>query len=493
MQFNTEINLLLKAHYPIIYISTFEEERLEYTLYKILKGYNTRSIYCWNFIDGYKGNVTNPKFAAKNPLQALELIENVGFNTPAIFILKDFNKFLFDISISRKVRNLLPVLKTQPKTIIILSAEIEIPKELNELVTILEFGLPNEKEIKYELIRLFKSIKKEYDNEFLEKMIRSCQGLSLEKIRRALSKSIAQFGSINANTIDLILNEKKQIISQTKILEFYNAKNYFKDIGGLENLKNWLKNRKESFSDKARIYGLPAPRGLLLIGIQGTGKSLTAKAIANEWKLPLLKLDIGRLFGGIVGESENRIRQMIQLSEALSPCVLWIDEIDKAFGEQTKSIDGGTTNRVLATFITWLSEKESNVFIVATANNFNMLPLEIIRKGRFDEIFYLGLPNKDEREKIFEVILTRLRPAYKNQFDIKVFSQKSIGFSGAEIEQAIIEGMHLAFNEKREFTNLDIIKGLEYIIPLSKIDSEKLKQSQNFASSGRIRLASEIE
>jgi SpoVK/Ycf46/Vps4 family AAA+-type ATPase len=343
------------------------------------------------------------------------------------------------------------------------------------------------------LIRLFKSIKKEYDNEFLEKMIRSCQGLSLEKIRRALSKSIAQFGSINANTIDLILNEKKQIISQTKILEFYNAKNYFKDIGGLENLKNWLKNRKESFSDKARIYGLPAPRGLLLIGIQGTGKSLTAKAIANEWKLPLLKLDIGRLFGGIVGESENRIRQMIQLSEALSPCVLWIDEIDKAFGEQTKSIDGGTTNRVLATFITWLSEKESNVFIVATANNFNMLPLEIIRKGRFDEIFYLGLPNKDEREKIFEVILKRLRPAYKNQFDIKVFSQKSIGFSGAEIEQAIIEGMHLAFNEKREFTNLDIIKGLEYIIPLSKIDSEKLKQSQNFASSGRIRLASEIE
>ncbi len=493
MRFDNELNLLLKAHYPIIYISTLEEERLEYTLHRVIKEYNSHSIYCWNFIDGYKGNVNNQKFAAKNPLQALELIENVGFNSPSVFIFKDFNKFLFDISVSRKIRNLLTILKTQPKTIVIIANEIEIPKELNEVITILEFSLPSEKEIKYELIRLSNTIKKEFANEFLEKLVRSCQGLSIEKIRRALSKSIAQYGTINNSSINLILNEKKQIINQTQILEFYDTKNYFNDIGGLENLKDWLKNRKESFSEEARVYGLPAPRGLLLIGIQGTGKSLTAKAISNEWKLPLLRLDIGRLFGGIVGESENRIRQMIKLSEALSPCVLWIDEIDKAFGEQNKSIDGGTTNRVLASFITWLSEKKSNVFVVATANNFNMLPLEIIRKGRFDEIFYLGLPNKDERKKIFKVLLSRFRPEKENKFDISLFGEKSIGFSGAEIEQAIIEGMHLAFNEKREFNDLDILKGLDYIIPLSKLENEKIKQSQNFASSGRIRLASKTE
>jgi SpoVK/Ycf46/Vps4 family AAA+-type ATPase len=313
--------------------------------------------------------------------------------------------------------------------------------------------------------------------------------LSIEKIRRALSKSIAQYGTINEATINLVLVEKRQIISQTEILEFQGTTTQFTDIGGLETLKNWLATRKESFSEKAKIYGLPAPRGLLLAGIQGTGKSLTAKAIANEWQLPLLRLDIGRLFGGIVGESESRVRQMIQLSEALAPCILWIDEIDKAFNEQTKGGDSGTTNRVLGTFITWLSEKKSQVFIVATANNFSVLPLEIIRKGRFDEIFFVGLPILNERQQIFNVFLTRLRPTQLNTFDLSLLAKKSEGFSGAEIEQAIVEGMLMAFNEKREFTTEDILLGLKQIIPLSQIEPERTKQLQDWAVSGRVRLA----
>jgi SpoVK/Ycf46/Vps4 family AAA+-type ATPase len=226
-----------------------------------------------------------------------------------------------------------------------------------------------------------------------------------------------------------------------------------------------------------------------LAGIQGTGKSLTAKAIANEWQLPLLRLDIGRLFGGIVGESESRVRQMIQLSEALAPCVLWIDEIDKAFSEQTKGGDSGTTNRVLGTFITWLSEKKSQVFIVATANNLSVLPLEIIRKGRFDEIFFVGLPLLEERKQIFEVFLKRLRPTQLSSFNLTLLSKKSEEFSGAEIEQAIIEGMLIAFNEKREFTTEDILIGLSQIIPLSQIEPERTKQLQDLVISGRIRLA----
>jgi SpoVK/Ycf46/Vps4 family AAA+-type ATPase len=286
-----------------------------------------------------------------------------------------------------------------------------------------------------------------------------------------------------------VLVEKRQIISQTEILEFQGTTSQFTDIGGLETLKNWLATRKESFSEKAKIYGLPAPRGLLLAGIQGTGKSLTAKAIANEWQLPLLRLDIGRLFGGIVGESESRVRQMIQLSEALAPCILWIDEIDKAFSEQTKGGDSGTTNRVLGTFITWLSEKKSQVFIVATANNFSVLPLEIIRKGRFDEIFFVGLPILDERKQIFKVFLTRLRPTQLNTFDLSLLAKKSEGFSGAEIEQAIVEGMLMAFNEKREFTTDDVLLGLKQIIPLSQIEPERTKQLQDWAVSGRVRLA----
>ena len=245
-----------------------------------------------------------------------------------------------------------------------------------------------------------------------------------------------------------------------------------------------------AFSEKAKLYGLPTPRGLLLAGIQGTGKSLTAKAIANEWKLPLLKFDIGRVFGGIVGESESRIRLMIQLAEALSPCVLWVDEIDKAFSEETKNGDSGTTSRVLGTFITWLSENQAQVFVVATANNFSVLPLEIIRKGRFDEIFFVGLPTLNEREKIFKVFLERLRPGKINKFQVEKLSKESEGFSGAEIEQAIIEGMHIAFNEKREFTNDDVLSGLKQIIPLSQIDPQRINQMQKWALSGRIRLAS---
>jgi ATP-dependent 26S proteasome regulatory subunit len=491
MRFSQELTLLIKARYPILYISSLEEDRVEYTIRKTIKANSNKAIHTWDFVEGYKTNLNNPRFAAKNPLQALELIEKLTSTTPAVFILKDFNKFLSDISISRKLRNLVGILKTQPKSLIILATEIEIPKELTDLITILEFTLPNSVEIKTELNRLFLSLEKTVEPEFLEILTRACQGLSIEKIRRALSKSLAKHGSINKETINLILIEKRQIISQTQILEFQDTNTQFNDIGGLENLKKWLDNRKQSFSEKAKLYGLPSPRGLLLTGIQGTGKSLTAKAIANEWNLPLLRLDIGRLFGGVVGESENRVRQMIQLSEALAPCVLWIDEIDKAFSDQAKNGDSGTTNRVLGTFVSWLSEKQAQVFIVATANNFAVLPLEIIRKGRFDEIFFVGLPTLSERKQIFKVFLQRLRPSQSSAFDLDVLSKNSDGFSGAEIEQAIIEGMHIAFNQKREFTNEDIVIGLNQIIPLSQIDPDRIKQIQSWALAGRIRLASQ--
>lgn len=489
MTFSKELNLLLKARYPVLYISTFEEDRVEYTIRKAIKSASNKAIYTWDFVEGYKTNPNNPRFASKNPLQALELVEKLTADTPAIFILKDFNKFLTDISISRKLRNLVRILKTQPKSLIIVATELEIPKELSDLITVLDFTLPTSIEIKNELLRLFESLNKTVEPDFLEVLIRACQGLSIEKIRRALSKSIAQYGTINEATINLVLVEKRQIISQTEILEFQGTTSQFTDIGGLETLKKWLATRKESFSEKAKLYGLPAPRGLLLAGIQGTGKSLTAKAIANEWQLPLLRLDIGRLFGGIVGESESRVRQMIKLSEALAPCVLWIDEIDKAFSEQTKGGDSGTTNRVLGTFITWLSEKRSQVFIVATANNFSVLPLEIIRKGRFDEIFFVGLPVLKERQQIFSVFLNRLRPNQLEDFDLALLAKKSEGFSGAEIEQAVVEGMLIAFNEKREFTTTDIVSGLKQIIPLSQIEPERTKQLQDWAVSGRVRLA----
>ncbi len=401
MKFNDELTLLLKARYPIIYINTIEEDRVEYVIRKTIKNTLNRSIYTWDFIDGYTNNPNNEGFAKRNPLQALELIERLTGETPALFLLKDFNRFLTDVSVSRKLKNLSRVLKLQPKTIIILSSEINIPKELQDLVTVLSFQLPNETEINQELNRLIDSLNLEITPQLLENLTRACQGLSLERIRRVLSKIIVTYKKIDDNSIALLLSEKKQIIRQTEILEYWSTDDNIQKIGGVDNLKEWLKKRKTAFSVQASNYGLPMPRGLLLVGIQGTGKSLTAKAIATEWQLPLLKLDVGKLFGGIVGESESRLRQMIQVAETLSPCILWIDEIDKAFSNSESKGDSGTSNRVLATFISWLSEKTKPVFVVATANNVELLPLEIISKGRVDEIVFLDLPQEQEREEIY--------------------------------------------------------------------------------------------
>ena len=284
--------------------------------------------------------------------------------------------------------------------------------------------------------------------------------------------------------------EKKQIIRQTEILEYWSSNENIQNIGGVNNLKKWLTKRKISFSIQASNYGLPTPRGLLLVGIQGTGKSLTAKAIANEWQLPLLKLDVGKLFGGIVGESEARLRQMIEVAETISPCILWIDEIDKAFSNVESKGDSGTSNRVLATFISWLSEKTKPVFVVATANNIELLPLEIIRKGRFDEIFFLDLPQENEREQIFKIHIQEFRPKTWQDFDYKKLAKLSDSFSGAEIKQSIIEGMYVAFYEKREFNTDDISQALTQLIPLSQLDTNQTLTLQRWAASGRIRLAS---
>ncbi len=490
MKFNDELALFLKARYPIIYINTIEEDRVEYVIRKSLKTNLNRSIYSWDFVDGYTNNPNNEGFAKRNPLQALELVERLNSETPALFLLKDFNRFVTDLSISRKLRNISRILKLQPKTIIIIGSDLNIPKELQDLVTVLQFQLPLENEISQELNRLVNSLNIKVESQLFENLTRACQGLSLERIRRVLSKIIATYKTIDKNSISILLSEKKQIISQTEILEYSSVDEKITNLGGLGNLKDWLKKRKTAFSLQASNYGLPTPRGLLLVGIQGTGKSLTAKAIANDWQLPLLKLDVGKLFGGIVGESESRLRQMINVAETISPCILWIDEIDKAFSSTESKGDSGTSNRVLATFISWLSEKTKPVFVIATANNIDLLPLEIIRKGRFDEIFFLDLPQKEEREEIFKIHLQEFRPNSWESFNYSKLAQLSDSFSGAEIKQSIIEGMYQAFYEKREFTTNDICTALKELIPLAHLESNQMVKLQKWASSGRIRLAS---
>ena len=305
-----------------------------------------------------------------------------------------------------------------------------------------------------------------------------------------MSKVIAKYGEIDKSSPNLILQEKKQIIQQTQLLEYCLNDKSLSDLGGLDNFKDWLELRSEAFSQDAIQYGLPYPKGLLLVGVQGTGKSVAAKIIANEWQLPLLRLDFGRLFASLIGQSEQRVRKMIEIAEALSPCILWVDEIDKAFAGAQSSGDSGTTSRVLATFITWLSEKTTPVFVVATANNIDMIPPEILRKGRFDEMFFLNLPTREEREAIFEVHLKKFRPDSIQNFQLPLLGQLSKEFSGAEIEQVVIEAMRLGFNENREFNNEDILISIQKLVPLARTKSKEIDLLKAWSESGNVTSAS---
>ena len=490
MNFGDEFSLILRACYPLLYIPTTEEERLEKVITQLSANLSNRNVYFWDFVEGYGDNPNNQGFGKRNPLQALEFIEKLPPQVGGIFVLRDFQRFLEDISISRKLRNLARTLKSQPKNIVVVAPLVNIPEELTEVFTVLDFPLPDREEIKQEISRLLAATGQSLEEKLLAELVRSAQGLSMERIRRVLTRAIASHGKLETADVELILEEKRQSIRQTQILDFYPATEQISDIGGLDNLKDWLQRRGGAFSEQARAYGLPNPRGLMLVGIQGTGKSLTAKAIAHNWHLPLLRLDVGRLFAGLVGESESRTRQMISLAEALAPCILWIDEIDKAFAGANSKGDGGTTSRVFGTFITWLAEKKSPVFVVATANNIQSLPPEILRKGRFDEIFFVGLPTESERKAIFEVHLSKLRPHNLSNYDLNRLAYETPAFSGAEIEQTLVEAMHIGFSQNRDFTNEDILEAASQIVPLAKTAQEQIQFLQNWAAAGKARLAS---
>jgi SpoVK/Ycf46/Vps4 family AAA+-type ATPase len=490
MAFNTEFALLIRARYPLIYIPTAEEERVEISIAQVGQQLENRPIYTWDFVDGYQGNPNDQGFGKRNPLQALEFIDKLSPINPGIFVLRDYHRFLEDVSVARKLRNLARKFKGEPKNIVMLAPQVLIPSDLSEIITVLEFPLPSSQELKVEIDRLLQATNQTLSTKVIDELVRASQGLSLERVRRVCGRAIATHGSIQESDVELILEEKRQSIRQTQLLDFYPAQAQMTDIGGLDNLKEWLVRRGSGFSEKARQYGLPHPRGLLLVGIQGTGKSLTAKAIAHHWHLPLLRLDVGRLFAGLVGESEARTRQMIQLAEALSPCVLWIDEIDKAFGGIEGKGDAGTASRVFGTMITWLAEKASPVFVVATANNIQSLPPEILRKGRFDEIFFVGLPSQPERRAIFTVHLGKLRPHNIAQYDLDRLAYETPDFSGAEIEQILVEAMHIGFSQSRDFTTDDILEAASQTIPLAVTAQEQIAFLQEWASSGKARLAS---
>ena len=492
-KFIKQLDLMLRAHYPLLYIVAVEEEPVEEVLQTLANNCQLkRQLFFWDLVQGWADTGTDQG----SILAALERISKASPEEYSIFILRDLH-FLFNnpdnySPIIRAFKNLIKEIKRSRKTLILTSHILALPDEFSEEVTVIDFPLPDVEEIDYLISQLIVPEKLKIQGLAREQLVKAFQGLSRTRIQRVLAKALAMKKQIDESDIEQVLEEKKQTIRQTEILEFVVTEQSLKNVGGLENLKHWMRIRQDAFTEDARRYGIPNPKGVLLVGIQGTGKSLSAKTIASEWRLPLLRLDTGRLFGGIVGESESRVRQMIQIVEAIAPCVLWLDEIDKAFGSLNSSHDGdsGTSRRVLGSLITWMQEKTKSVFIVATANNVRILPAELLRKGRFDEIFFLNLPTEAERRDIFRVHLQRLRPSRLREFDLELLAKKAEDFSGAEIEQVIFDGMHCAFAQRVDFTTRDILTAIEETVPLAAIAQAQIKDLQTWALEAGARSAS---
>ena len=501
--FSKKLSNLIRARFPFIYITTYEEDRITELIKNMVLGSKsniTREIFTWTQTSGLWNQSTDKNIQGSiNPLSTLEFVENYDKN--AIFIMYDFHVNFgiknrpADFDVIRKLRDLSSILKTSKlrKNIIFIAPDVVIPDTLQKELTILDFPLPNLEEIKSKLNKMIAQ-NPQINSDTLsdddkDRLCKSALGLTLQEAENAFALAMVNDGKINIKDLPVILNEKIQIIKKTGILEFIQSDLSIDDIGGLENLKNWLKKRNNSWLEKAKRYCIPAPKGVLITGIPGCGKSLTAKAMSSMWQLPLLRLDLGKIFSGLVGSSEENMRKAIATAEAVAPSILWVDEIEKGLSGIGSGNDSGVSSRIFGTFLTWMQEKESPVFVIATANNINALPPELLRKGRFDEIFFVDLPTFKEREAIFKVHLTkRLKDKEISQnipLTEKTYSylaQLTEGFIGAEIEQVVVSALCEAFFENRALNFSDFEKVISTIVPLSTTQKEQIVAIRQWAN-----------
>ncbi len=486
--FVAEIDILIRARYPALYLVTWEEHRLEVVLGELADRHR-KDLYEWSIARGItrlKGRGSPPTTDTRDPLEALKAIEQI--TEPSLVVLKDFHPYLTDPNIVRVVRELAHRLKSTYTTLVFLSPVLTMPPELEKELTVIDIPLPTFRDLAQLLREIVDVVSKNkraaisLSREQAEQLIRAASGLTLSEAENAFAKAIATDDRLDANDIRRIHDEKRQVIRKSGLLEYYSPEESLGDVGGLDLLKRWLARRGAAFSEAARKFGLPEPRGLLMLGVQGCGKSLTAKAIASAWRLPLLRLDMGRIFSGLVGSSEENLRKAIKVAEGVSPVILWVDEIEKGLAGSggSSTADSGVSARVFGTFLTWLQEKKSPVFVVATANRIDALPPELLRKGRFDEIFFIDLPLVPERKEIFRIHLSRRKRAPAN-YDLDTLAAASAGFSGAEIEQAVISGLYDAFADGTELTQDHLLTAMRETVPLSTLMKDDIDRLRNWA------------
>jgi SpoVK/Ycf46/Vps4 family AAA+-type ATPase len=488
-----------------LYVQTWEEDRLLQEVLAVAQDERLmrrrRAVFIWNMTAGLRQVHQSPEPDSTDPMRLLAFVES--YDEPALFLLCDFHWYFrpgrtqTDQRVIRRIKELGPSLNrgNQPKTVVFVAPTLILPDDLQKDINVIDFGLPNEEAIRRVLRRIIDEnqggkvlIDLTVDDE--ERLVKAALGLTLQEADNAFARAMAEDNRLDRSDIAVVMDEKRQAIKKTEVLEYIDHDQTFEEIGGLEYLKQWLAKRRRAWLDAAQVYGLPFPKGVLITGVPGCGKSLTAKCTSALWELPLLRLDVGRIFAGIVGSSEHNMRTAIKTAEAIAPCILWIDEIEKGFSHSAGgNLDSGVSSRVFGTFLTWLQEKRKPVFVIATANNISVLPPEFLRKGRFDEIFFIDLPTRTERVGIFRIHLeSRLRdPRVCGDFPLasaayQHFADLSEGFSGAEIEQAVISALFEAYANDRSVEMLDLQHALAATVPLSKTQAEQVRAIRDWAN-----------
>jgi ATP-dependent 26S proteasome regulatory subunit len=419
-------------------------------------------------------------YNSTDPVQALANLETMTLE--AVFVLKDFHRHMDNPVVVRRLRDVGQKFSANRRTLVLTAPSVEMPPELASLVEFLDLPLPDQPRLReiiretYTRLAGTHTLKLQLDANGVDAMAANLRGLTEEEADRAISQTLVARLALSADCITDVLDAKKSLLKRSQMLEFVEAKDNMASVGGLENLKNWLRQRQGAWDDHARDFGLEAPKGVIILGVQGCGKSLCARATAGEWKLPLVKFDTAAVYDKFIGETEKRIQKVFKVAEGLAPCVLWIDELEKVFagsGPDSASADAGVSARLLASFLSWMQDRKAPVFVAATCNNVTVLPPELIRKGRFDELFFVDLPSQEERKQIFAIQLTK-RKRKPEDYDLDRIVEAAKGFSGAEIESAVQGAMYAAFSRKQELSNEDLLTALSSTVPLSVTRAEEI-------------------
>ena len=498
-----KLSNLIRARFPMIYIPTFEEDRVTKYIKSIVTDAKQvkfpREVFTWTETSGlYNDTLQKAISDTTSPCKLLEFIRK--YENDAVFILYDFNVNFgikgrnIDYNVIRKIRDIIPDLKlgSVRKTVFFVAPTLLIPESLQKEITIFDFCLPTLDEVKAKFNSMLKqntAVESTLTEEDKDKLCKAALGLTLQEAESAFALAMVNDGKIDIKDLPVILEEKSQVIKKTGILEFIKSEYSIKDIGGLDNLKSWLLKRNNSWSEQAKRYCIPAPKGVLVTGVPGCGKSLTAKAMSTIWQLPLLRLDFGKVFSGLVGSSEENMRRALATAEAVAPSILWIDEIEKGLSGLGSNGDSGVSSRIFGQFLTWMQEKEAPVFVIATANNISNLPPELLRKGRFDEIFFVDLPTVDERKEIFKLHLERRLKDKEIASEITgvknlcgELAKMTEGFIGSEIEQVVVSALCDAFFENRPLKFEDLVKNIQTTVPLSMTQREQILSLRAWAN-----------